>query len=303
MDTILLVNDSATLTKVLTSHFRKAGYQVFAVTSAMEAYQSFIRNSPNLILTDYILSDKDGVTVVETFRASAMHKLVPIVMFTAMEDEKVTARCMEAGTDLVLPKTTDIATILKTIEALVEEYKSRQPSHSIDKDLGHCIVKATVDVFRTMMKMKVVPGEIAVEKVRVRESEVIASIGVAGFLSGSISIFMNRDIAETTTRRMLCMEDGDPIEKDDLIDAVGELVNMIGGNIKTELFEKTPLFDISVPSVYIGRDLERRSVCDDLCFIVPFTFDGAELLVEFLMVTREGKGTTGVQNALVGSMK
>lgn len=303
MDTILLVNDSATLTKVLTSHFRKAGYQVFAVTSAMEAYQSFIRNSPDLILTDYILSDKDGVTVVETFRASATHKLVPIVMFTAMEDEKVTERCKEAGTDLVLPKTTDIATILKTIEALVEEHKSRQPSHSIDKDLGHCIVKATVEVFKTMMNMKVVPGEISVEKVRVRESEVIASIGVAGFLSGSISVFMNMSMAETTSRRMLCMEEGDSIGKDDLIDAIGELVNMIGGNIKTELFEKTPLFDISVPSVYVGKDLERRSICDDLCFVVPFQFEGTELLVEFLMVTRSDKGTTGVQNALVESMK
>ena len=303
MDTILLVNDSATLTKVLTSHFRKAGYQVFAVTTAMEAYQSFIRHSPNLILTDFILSDKEGVTVVETFRSSAAHRFVPIVMFTAMEDEKVTKRCEDAGTDLVLPKTTDIATILKSIEELVEEYKSRRPSHSIDQDLGHCIVKSTVEVFKTMMNMKVVPGEIAVEKVRVRESEVIASIGVAGFLSGSISVFMDRGIAETTTRRMLFMEDEDPVEKEELIDAIGELVNMIGGNIKTELFEKTPLFDISVPSVYIGQELERRSVCDDLCFVVPFMYESKELLVEFLMVTRDAEGTTGVQEALISSMK
>lgn len=302
MDTILLVNDSMTLTKVLKSHFRKAGYQVFAVTTAMEAYQSFIRHNPNLILTDYVLSDKDGVTVVETFRSSPSHKDVPIVVFTAMEDPAIAARCKEVGTDLVLPKTSDFASILKAIEDLVEEHKSRQPSSSIDKDMGQCIVKSTVEVFKTMMNMKVVPGEISVEKAKPRASEVIASIGVAGFLSGSISVFMSRTVAETAARKMLFMEDEDEIGKEELIDATGELVNMVGGNIKTELFEKTPLFDISVPSVYIGQDLERRSVCDDLCFLVPFTYEGTEFTVEFLMVTREGQGTTGVQDSLVASM-
>ena len=60
--------------------------------------------------------------------------------------------------------------------------------------------------------------------------------------------------------------------------------------------------DISVPSVYIGQDLKHRSVCDDLCFVVPFDYEGDSMLVEFLMVTRDGEGTTGVQNSLVGAM-
>ena len=60
MDTILLVNDSPTLTKVLTNHFQKAGYKVLAVTGAMDAYETFIRNELQLILTDYLLKDKDG---------------------------------------------------------------------------------------------------------------------------------------------------------------------------------------------------------------------------------------------------
>lgn len=76
------------------------------------------------------------------------------------------------------------------------------------------------------------------------------------------------------------------LTEEELVDAVGELINMIGGNIKTELFQKTPLFDISIPSVYLGEDLQRRTVSNDLCFLVPFSYGGEEFSVEFLMITR-----------------
>ena len=77
---------------------------------------------------------------------------------------------------------------------------------------------------------------------------------------------------------------------------------MVGGGIKTELFQKAPLFDISVPSVYIGDDLQRRTVSDDLCFHAPFNLDGEDFSVEFLMVTKKAGGT-GVQMSLVDSMQ
>lgn len=303
MGKILLVNDSTTLTKVLTMHFRAAGYKVFAVSTAMDAYQAFIRYSPDLILTDYVLPDQDGIAVVETFRASAAHKSVPIVVFTAMDDDEVKERCRAAGTSLVIRKTSDFRGMLASIDNLVEEHKSNQPMNTIDQDLGHCIVRATVDVYKTMLNMKITPGEIKVEKVQSREAEVIASIGVAGFLSGSISMFMSHDLATSAVRNMLMMEPDEAVDKDELIDATGEIINMVGGSIKTGLFAKTPLFDISVPSVYVGRELERRSISNDLCFMVPFEYKGTSLLVEFLMVTKTGAETTGVQNALIDSMK
>ena len=84
MDTILLVNDSATLTKVLSAHFQKAGYKVIAVSAVMDAYEAFIRSEIDLILTDYILRDKDGLEVIKTFRTKKTQKALPIVVFTAI---------------------------------------------------------------------------------------------------------------------------------------------------------------------------------------------------------------------------
>ncbi|MGE3174353.1 MAG: response regulator [Planctomycetota bacterium] len=300
MDTILLVNDSPTLTKVLSSHFQRAGYKVLAVTGAMDAYEAFIRNEVQLILTDYVLKDKDGMQVIETFRHTKNHKALPIVVFTALDDEATAKRCKDAGANLVLAKSGGTSSILENIEKLIAEYRASMPSRSLDADLGHCIVKATSEVFRTMMNLPVQAGEVSIEKARTRKSEVIGSLGVAGFLSGSISVFLPRTLAQTVAVTMLMLEPDTEMANEELVDAIGELTNMIGGNIKTELFQKTPLFDISIPSVYIGEDLQRRTVAEDLCFYVPFRVGDQEFAVEFLMITKE-KGGTGVQQSMLAT--
>ena len=65
MHTILLVNDSATLTKVLTGHFERADYNVIAVADVVEAYKAIIRNDVDLILTDYIVGPSEGTEILE----------------------------------------------------------------------------------------------------------------------------------------------------------------------------------------------------------------------------------------------
>lgn len=299
MDTILLVNESAILTKVLTAHFQKAGYKVVPATCAMEAYEGFIRNETHLILTDHVLRDKDGLEVIKTFRARKAGHSLPIVVFTGNDDAVTAAKCKEAGASLVLSKAGGTGQMLQQIEKLVEDYKANQPGKSLDNDMGHCIVKATSEVFRTMLHMKVAPGEPLVQKAQTRTAEVIASIGVTGFLSGSISMFLSKQLAQQAGAAMLMLEPGAVMPDADLVDAIGELINMVGGGIKTELFQKMPLFDISVPSVCIGDSVQRRSVSDDLCFLVPFTVGSLQFQVEFLMVTRKDGGT-GVQQAVLG---
>ena len=300
MHTILLVNDSATLTKVLTAHFSEGGLSVIAVSDMMSAYEALVRNNIDLILTDYIVGDSEGVGIVEAVRAKKAQAVLPIVVFTAMEDEATTTRCLDAGANMVLAKSNGTDQLLGKIEGLIEDYKSRIPGFSLDQDMGRCITKATSEVFRTMMGLRVTAGPVTVEKAQMRKAEVIGSIGVAGFLTGSISLFLPRTLANKAVASLLMMEP-DELEDGDMVDAIGELTNMVGGSIKTELFQKAPLFDISIPSVYVGDDLQRRTVSDDLCFHAPFTIEGEDFSVEFLMVTKK-EGGTGVQSSLVDSM-
>ena len=101
-------------------------------------------------------------------------------------------------------------------------------------------------------------------------AEVIGSVGVAGVLSGNISVFLTKDLAKIVTANMLMMEPEEITSDGELVDAIGEMANMIAGNIKTHLFKKVPLFDIATPAVTIGQDMRRRSVADQLCLLSAF---------------------------------
>ena len=104
MDTILLINDSVTLTKVLTAHFSNAGYRVIAVKDVIGAYRAFICNDVDLILTDYILGSDESIDIIETLRAKQTVTSLPIVVFTAREDAATSKRLIDAGANLVLAK-------------------------------------------------------------------------------------------------------------------------------------------------------------------------------------------------------
>lgn len=59
-----------------------------------------------------------------------------------------------------------------------------------------------------------------------------ASVSIHGPWSGTVTLEMTPATAGTATRTMLGL---DVVEEDDVVDALGELVNMIGGNIKSLL--------------------------------------------------------------------
>jgi chemotaxis protein CheX len=68
------------------------------------------------------------------------------------------------------------------------------------------------------------------------DAEVVqASVAIHGDWSGEVSLEMTAVTAEIAARTMLHIEDAEVVEDGDVTDALGELVNMIGGNIKSLL--------------------------------------------------------------------
>lgn len=85
-----------------------------------------------------------------------------------------------------------------------------------------------------------------------------AAVTVAGAWEGMISVELPTATAEEVCRRMLGVED---THDEDVADAVGELVNMIGGNIKSLMPGPSVL---SLPVVAAGR-MARPSDATEVC--------------------------------------
>lgn len=68
-----------------------------------------------------------------------------------------------------------------------------------------------------------------------------------------IGLAMNWDDCERMTRIMFQMDDGDPVEHDEVIDALGEMVNIIGGNAKRQGLDSSAGVELGLPLHFQGR--------------------------------------------------
>jgi len=105
---ILLVEDNILNQKVVGFHLRKYNYEVIGVTNWREAMEEFKNNSPDLVLMDIMLPEKNGFEITADIREyekeTGRENRVPIIALTAntLDNDKV--KCLEAGMDDYLPK-------------------------------------------------------------------------------------------------------------------------------------------------------------------------------------------------------
>ena len=299
VNTILLIGDAAA---VLAGPIAAGGGRPLLAADALHAYEAILRGDVDLVVTDHRLRDRDGFAVAEALSGSPAAAGLPVVVLADASAAAAGAGGEARAACRVLDAASGPAVLHAAVADLLAARRTAPPDACLDRELGRSMVAATREVFRTMMQLDAVPGAVVVAPAQLRCAEVIGSIGVAGFLTGSISLFLSKSLARRSVAMLLQLPSPDDVADDDLVDAIGEVTNMVGGGIKTALCHKAPLFDISAPSVYVGDDLRRRTVADDLCFLAPFTVGDEAFEVEFLMSTR-GAGGTGVQSALVGSMQ
>ena len=76
-----------------------------------------------------------------------------------------------------------------------------------------------------------------------------AAVSVHGGWTGTVTVELSSSVAHSLTRLMLAMED-EPLDDAEVADAVGELVNMIGGNVKSLMPGPSAL---TLPVVAAGR--------------------------------------------------
>jgi chemotaxis protein CheX len=119
------------------------------------------------------------------------------------------------------------------------------------------------DVFQTMLRIDVAP---APQPWTARAGDITAAIFFAGTWMGAAVMECTEQQARKWTGLLLSIPEP-PIINDDVRDAMGELVNMIGGNLKSVL---PPGVGLSMPSVVEGKQYSLQicgsNLIDRQCF-------------------------------------
>jgi len=148
------------------------------------------------------------------------------------------------------------------------------------------ICAATAEAFGTMLNLTVTPGEAYREPPSSGPTDgVIALLGLVGQWAGTGIVQCDPSLAGRIYTHLLAMEDTPPPEavSDDVLDAVAELANIIIGNVKNLLEEQTGPIGMSIPTVVFGHNFNTRSGGTESWTVVPFTCDGAKLVVKMCL--------------------
>ncbi len=154
---------------------------------------------------------------------------------------------------------------------------------SSNLDLYKEIVDSTSEVFTSMLGVEL--GSSQVENLDSTEvkPDVSSVLGLGGDIKGMVEIHCPGQVAQKITGLLLGM-DIDELNED-VEDAIGEIANMVAGNLKTSFAETDIDVQLAIPITVAGKyyrtsglsEAERMSVVFDLD-------DGGKFLVELKYV-------------------
>jgi len=84
---IMVVDDSASMRKMLSETLTQAKYKVLDVIDGKEALSKALIFLPNVIITDLNMPNVDGIELIRRLRSHPSFKFTPIVMLTTESEE------------------------------------------------------------------------------------------------------------------------------------------------------------------------------------------------------------------------
>ncbi len=156
------------------------------------------------------------------------------------------------------------------------------PTLTSDRVLA-VIRAATEDVFQTMLMVPIEPEPSFHEQAASQSFDgVIAFVGLAGPWAGSGRIACSPALACRISGALLSCEFAAVTEE--VLDAIGEITNMIVGGIKTALEEELGPMGLSIPTVIFGRNYQTRASGATNWIVAPYRCESESFDVRLCLV-------------------
>ena len=101
---VLIVDDDAMIGQFLVDVLDGKGFTVTVARNGKEGLEAARSQKPDLILLDVMMPELNGFEVCEALRRDAALEAIPVVMLTAMENQKLNALAFEAGAEVCMTK-------------------------------------------------------------------------------------------------------------------------------------------------------------------------------------------------------
>ena len=123
--TILMVDDSPTIRKLVAMTLEKYGHQVVCATNGLDALNKLKEIVPDLILSDITMPHMDGYQLCKMIRSNSIMKGVPIIMLYGKDGIFDKLRGRLVGATAYITKPFEIDSLLQLIDMHCQEAAQR----------------------------------------------------------------------------------------------------------------------------------------------------------------------------------
>jgi len=121
---ILIVDDEPGMVMVVSKFLKHNGYEVITAQDGVECISKSESELPDLILLDNVMPNMDGQTALVKLRASNKTKDIPVIMVTALSDEKNIASAQKGGAVEYVVKPFDYTVLLEKIAKVLKSKRN-----------------------------------------------------------------------------------------------------------------------------------------------------------------------------------
>jgi CheY-like chemotaxis protein len=136
---VLFVDDDREMRHLVSSILKRGGVEVALASTAAEALKYLETATPDVILSDVMMPDMDGLTFLKTLRSQSSTSNIPVILLTALGETEAVVTGLSLGADDYIKKPFIASELLARVRSKVV----RPPVHSemITKDVRTGLLK------------------------------------------------------------------------------------------------------------------------------------------------------------------
>ena len=119
--TVLAVDDNEIELEMMSHLLKTQNYRILKARNGKEALKMVFQEMPDLIVTDYIMPEMDGLTLIKKLKAEMSTRMIPVIMLTGNEDLKSEIEVLGVGADDYLRKPVNYERFIARIKRLIQK--------------------------------------------------------------------------------------------------------------------------------------------------------------------------------------
>ena len=125
---ILAIDDEPSIRRSLQVHLEGKGYVVLMAPNGEEAMKTFGQQAPDVVIADLVLPGMDGIELTRQIRQTST---VPIIVLSAIGEERKKIEALECGADDYVTKPFNMDELVARVRALLRRAANSQETEPI----------------------------------------------------------------------------------------------------------------------------------------------------------------------------